>query len=448
MESLITVIIPTFNNPNDLNGCISSIINTGAVNMGHVEIVIVNNGSQSIKSKFSDVNGVKVLESGENLGWEGGLKLGIENSKSPFLCFMNDDTLIPKASQHFFNFLLMPFQNKMVGAVGPCTTTAAGIQSIFNHGTPFCQAFVKWMIFFTVMVRRSALEEVGGIDTTLPGGDDIDLSIRLRKAGYKLVVQPDAFLIHYGFHTGNRVHGDGFAGVKNGWNSPEMTERTNRALIQKHGFSVFFDTLQSRQFIDFNNKTAFNQEDIEGNLIAEIVRPEDKTLELGCGFRKTVPWAWALDRTPVGQPVPLLIGPPTMAVNDQVADVSKELPVEEGVWDIVIARHILEHCVDSIKTLRFWMKPLKVGGRLIIAVPDQQVVNGIPLSPDHVHAFDTESLKTLCETVGLKHIESLQTGNGISFIGVYEKVPIGTLDRLYEGDITTHPYKLELVRAD
>lgn len=447
MEPLVTVLIPTFNNPNDLNGCVSSIINTGAVNMQFVEIVIINNGSESIKSKFADVKGVKVLEPGENLGWEGGLKLGIENSKSKFVCFMNDDTLIPKASQQFFNLLLMPFQDKKVGAVGPVTTTAAGIQSIFNSGTPFCQTLVKWMIFFTVMVRRSALEEVGGIDTTLPGGDDIDLSIRLRKAGYKLIVQPDAFLIHYGFHTGNRVHGDGFAGVINGWNSPEMTERTNRALINKHGFSTFFDTLQG-QFIDFNNKPTWREDDIEGKLIAQIVKPDDKTLELGCGFRKTVPWAWALDRTPVGQPVPLLIGPPTMAVNDQVADVSKELPVEEGVWDVVIARHILEHCVDSIKTLRFWMKPLKPGGRLIIAVPDQQVVNGIPLSPDHVHAFDRESLQTLCETVELKHIESLQTGNNMSFIGVYEKMPVGTLDRLYEGDITTHAYKPELVRAD
>ena len=120
----------------------------------------------------------------------------------------------------------------------------------------------------------------------------------------------------------------------------------------------------------------------------------------------------------------LLIGPPTMVVNDQVADVSKELPVEEGVWNVVIARHILEHCVDTIKTLQFWMKPLKPGGRLIIAVPDQQVINGIPLSPDHVHAFDRESLRTLCEAVGLKHVESLQTGNNISFIGVYEKVSV------------------------
>jgi cellulose synthase/poly-beta-1,6-N-acetylglucosamine synthase-like glycosyltransferase len=107
-----------------------------------------------------------------------------------------------------------------------------GIQNIFATGTQNVVA-VNFLVNFCCMVRRSALEKAGGIDDTLPGGDDLDQSIRLRKAGYRLLCNKNTFVYHHGFKTVERVHGD--STIQGGWNSVQMMERTNFALINKHG---------------------------------------------------------------------------------------------------------------------------------------------------------------------------------------------------------------------
>ena len=86
-------------------------------------------------------------------------------------------------------------------------------------------------------MKRGAMIRL--VSTTLPGGDDIDLSIRLRQAGYTLVCDRRAFVYHYGFRTGERVHGD--RTVPGGWNSPQMIAATRDTLIAKHGQAAFAD---------------------------------------------------------------------------------------------------------------------------------------------------------------------------------------------------------------
>jgi hypothetical protein len=93
-------------------------------------------------------------------------------------------------------------------------------------------------------MKRKTLEDVGGVDETLPGGDDFDLSIRMRAAGYKLFVNPKAFLVHHGFQTGTRVRGN--SDCDGGWNSQKMMDNTNKALIQKHGFVAWVDAMSNQ----------------------------------------------------------------------------------------------------------------------------------------------------------------------------------------------------------
>lgn len=446
MKPVLSILIPTYNNPQQLNACVDSIIHTGFLNTGLGEVIIVNNGKQNCTEYFRHITQVKVINCPENLGWEGGLKEGLKHTEAKFVCFQNDDTHIPSVScQQFYQNLLCYFSDDKVAAVGPVTTTAAGLQSIYHPKTVPTVAETRWLIFFTVIVRRSALEEAGGIDNTLPGGDDFDLSIRLRKAGYKLLISPQAFLIHHGFQTGTRIHGD--QNKIGGWNSAQMTERTNQALIRKHGFKLFFETL-SNQLIESKPQA---QDDIEGQLIrSEFNWDTDKVLDLACGFQKTHPLATGVDRVPKGETIPLFYGVPTPSVADVTADIIQSLPFEEGSYDGVIARHIIEHCPDMVCVIRNWIKPLKVGGKLVIATPDDKVVNGIPLSSDHVHSLTSEALKNIAELCGLRQLSTRDTGNGISFYSVFEKLPIcsGTMDRLYDGDISTHSYRPQLVQAD
>lgn len=222
----VAIIIPTFDNPQYLYPCVESLLKTC-----DAHIYVVNNGmGQYVRELKSER--VTILQQNENLGWEGGLKVGLENTTEDLILFLNDDTFIPPSSQGWLERLVSHFDDPQVSAVGPSSNCVMGIQSIFVNGTPNVIP-VNFLIGFCMMVRRSAIEECGGVDDTLPGGDDLDLSIRLRKAGYRLVCDKNAFVYHHGFKTGERVNGT--ADVKGGWNSIEMMERTNFALIVKHG---------------------------------------------------------------------------------------------------------------------------------------------------------------------------------------------------------------------
>lgn len=240
MKPLASIIIPTWNLPEFFNPCVESIAKTGCLD-GLCELIVVNNGIQDM-DYLKEWPNTQVLKPGRNLGWEGGLELGLKHAQGEFICFQNDDTLIPRATQTFYNQLLWPFQNRNVAAVGPATTTAAGWHSIFRPNALRTLTDVTYLIFFTVMIRRSDLEEAGGIDTSAPGGDDLDLSMRFRKMGKSLLINPDAFIIHHAFKTGERVRGT--SDKPDGWNSKQMIDRTNRWLIQKHGFKAFMETVR------------------------------------------------------------------------------------------------------------------------------------------------------------------------------------------------------------
>lgn len=411
MKPLISILIPTWNNPQYMTPCIDSIIATNFLN-GLGEVVIINNGSQPLKEYVRAIPNIRVLEPGRNLGWEHGLQYGLDNSDSDYVCFQNDDTLIPKISSRFYENLLIPFANTNVGAVGPQTTIAAGWHSTFMKSPLRVQTEVSYLIFFTVMMKRKDLEDVGGIDLSCPGGDDIDLSIRLRKAGKKLIVNPEAFIIHHAFKSGERAHGP--SNVTGGWNSKEMTDRTNKFLIQKHGFKTFMETMRGLDYSGFVR----NEVDKEGQVIRSILRGE-KVIELGCGFRKTVPHSVGVDRVEKGEKSPFLSEDCIADVN---ADVTQALPFQPLSQDAIIARHILEHCIDLVQTLKYWNEVLKLGGQLIIAVPDQRLGNTIPMNPEHVHAFTPESLRHLMMISGFKEISVENPMNGISFVAHYEKV--------------------------
>ena len=409
MKPAATIIIPTWNNPEFLNPCLDSIYTTNVLN-GLCELIIVNNGKQPIEDYVKGWPNTRVLNPGRNLGWEQGLQYGLDHCETDFVCFQNDDTLIPRATQSFYEQLLWPFMNTNIAAVGPATTIASGWHSIFLKNALRIMTEVPYLIFFTVMVRRKDLIDAGGIDVSAPGGDDFDLSIRLRKLGKKLLINPDAFLIHHAFKTGTRVRGG--AEKPGGWNSKEMTDKTNKWLIQKHGFKTFMETMRG-----FDYKFEVPR-DIEGEMVSSFIRGS-KVLELGCGARKTIPSTIGIDFAAKGEPCTYQNEP---SVADIKADVSKPLPIEDGTVDTIVARHILEHIVRPIDALKNWEKVLKIGGRLILALPDHGKRNTIPMNPEHVCAYTQENLKELMDLLGWKTIEFKDCRNGISFIGVFEKV--------------------------
>jgi GT2 family glycosyltransferase len=377
-----------------------------------MHVYVVNNG-EAVNMQAISHPKVTILQQKDNLGWEGGLKKGIEASTEELILFMNDDTFIPLSNTRWINHLVNHFGDPQVGAAGPSSNCVMGAQNIFV-GTPLDVIPVNYLIGFCMMVRRSALEQVGGVDDMLPGGDDLDLSIRLRKAGYRLICDKNAFVYHHGFKTGERVKGG--PETVGGWNSIQMMEKTNFALINKHGLRAWIECMN--QIPDFKNPWDAWVEDSEGALCRNYIQG-DKVLEIGCGMRKTIPTAIGLDRIPKGQQVPG-VAKGFISEADIVADAQGPFPIESGTFDTVLARHILEHVIDPVTAVREWGRVLKHGGRLIIGVPNHDIRNTIPMNFEHVHGWTPKSLQNFMESQGWKTVDMLDPKNRVSLVGVFE----------------------------
>jgi hypothetical protein len=353
---------------------------------------------------------VEILEPGNNLGWEGGLKLGLKYIPKDveYVMFCNDDVFLPYSSKFWLHDMLQWFKNPAVGAVGPTTNVVMGAQNIFNAIN--IPAFTTdLLIGFCMLLRRSALEKAGGIDDTLPGGDDFDLSIRLVDAGYKLICDRNIFLFHHGFKTGERLHGNAMVG--GGWNSYEMQQAVNTALIKKHGFARWQRLMLSINQVGAIGQVKAGDEDAEGKEIKNRLPPDGKVYELGCGGKLTGPCAIGVDIIPKGEMIDTLTVKSVAQIN---ADVSKKLPFVDA--NILIARHILEHMIDPIQTLQYWKESLLPGGMLIVALPDDALMMTIPMNREHKHAYTREFAIRLFNIMDFKDIHIYDCNNGVSFI--------------------------------
>jgi GT2 family glycosyltransferase len=410
----IGIIIPTYNNRTQLAQAVTSIINNKvAENLFH--IYVINNGHKDSCKFLEDFDEVTVFNSDKNLGWTGGIKKGMEISNEPFLVFMNDDAFVPASDRDWLNLMIQNFKNEKVAAIGPISNVVMGgqnIWSISDNAVP--KKLQRYLIFFCVMVRREAVEKVGGIDDSMSGGDDFDLCMRFWNNDYITAIDKRVFIYHHGFQTGNRVHGD--SSKKGGWNSYEYKHRVDTELIRKHGLKTFIETIRNILPAEDTFYEELDLRSSEKDILSKYVTGET-VYEFGVGGEKTVPNAIGVDIVKVNEVIATLN-------ETSIADITHDLstPIElEDKADTIIARHILEHLPNPIAIVKNWSEQLKKGGRLIVAVPDNDSFLSIPVNIEHLHAFNKDLLKDLFDVCGLKIIKLDDTGNGVSIYAVGEK---------------------------
>lgn len=403
MRSLepVDIIIPTYDNLYQLNDCIQSMVMTRTDYP--LNIIVVNNGQAKLDL---NIPCGKVIEAEENLGWIGGLREGLKHSTAKYVLFANDDIFIPRSSDKWLTNMVREMElYSGIGAIGPASNIVMGIQNIWKI-LPSNIYNTTFLIGFCMLVRREALDKAGGVQDMEYGGDDLDLSIRLRKAGYTLLVKRDIFVYHHGFQTGNRLFGG--PDKANGWNSREMTDNVNMELIRKHGFLMWRETLLN----ELHLVSTESNDDSEKEVVRNFLNGEKIIVEAGCGARKTVEHAIGIDIVPKGEISPFI---KQVSVADIVADVEKDLPFDDKSIDCIIARHVLEHVIDPIATLKLWKEKLREKGKLILSCPDERLFDTVPLNPEHKHAFTPDSLFNLAHAIGFKGIGVAEGYNNQSF---------------------------------
>ena len=232
----LTIAIPTLHNAQMLQWCLGSMPNGSRLDY---EIILVDNSGAGKEDKYTiEGDNIRVLRPGKNLGWMGAINLALEHVDTPLFCMMNDDVVFLPGGPGFWRTMASWLDHEKVGAVGPCSNFAAGAQSLMaalDGGVRMDNHIqTSMLIGFCMMVRTADLKSMGGLDVDLPGGDDLDLSIRLRDDGCLLVVDRTLYLHHHGQSTGKRVYGES-------WDSSASQEKINNALIKKHGVRKWYE---------------------------------------------------------------------------------------------------------------------------------------------------------------------------------------------------------------
>lgn len=407
----VDIVIPTYDNLNQLQYCINSMYIT--VNNYPMRFIIVNNGRLPIRQYLPRNECFLIIDSPDNLGWTGGLAEGLKYSTSKYVMFANDDIFVPRSSYKWLASMTRILETlPNVAAVGPSTNVVMGRQNIWSNMQALygCSNF---LIGFCMLIRREYLDKIGGIDTNFQTGDDIDLSISFQKAGYHLFVDASTFIYHHGFQTGERIYGT--PDRPGGWNSQKMIDDTNMALIRKHGFKEWWITMTG-QYRGLPN--VYGNEEID--IIYKHLNGEkpNEVLEVGCGHKKFIDGSIGIDIIPKGERI-WHSGLPSAA--DITADVEKELPFKDKQFKLIIASHIIEHCLDTLQVFGYWKRVLTDDGKIIICCPDDDKVDTIIMNPEHCHAFTKDSLGNLADRAGLNVMAVENNYNDTSFTMVLGK---------------------------
>lgn len=221
-----SLVIVAYQAEEQLKQCLASLEQHPPANSDReAEIIVVDNSPEAVDipnkllhSLLLKYVRVIIVRDGKNRGFAEGCNEGVRHSHGKTLVFINPDTQVTagwaERMAGYFNPTLMNEQG-IVGAVGPISNFVAGLQRADIHmqlsgnieETAAMAATVlegrgvdtKLLIGFFLMIPREAWDKVGGMDPGFfLGCDDLDLSLRLRDAGYSLVIASDVFIYHEG----------------------------------------------------------------------------------------------------------------------------------------------------------------------------------------------------------------------------------------------------------
>lgn len=246
----ISIVILSFNNYLETTGkCLSYL--SADPDFTNWEVIVVDNASDSVtRQMLSEIEqhypNVTVIFNEKNLGFSGGNNVGIKLATGDYLVLLNSDAFTPPG---MINKLVLHLAaDNQLGMVGPVTNAAGNEQCIYtansnmerkiNEGLQYSEGGSSEVLsayrldFFCVAIPRRVLDQVGLLDEDFGRGyfDDLDYSLRVKKAGFKLGVAEDSFIYHLGSASFGKVPRE----VK------ELLKRNKQLILRKHGHGVLF----------------------------------------------------------------------------------------------------------------------------------------------------------------------------------------------------------------
>jgi hypothetical protein len=202
----ISVIIVNYNTADFLTVCLHSVFSqTGAT----FDVWVVDNASsdKSVQFVHEQFPQVHLLVSPENLGFAKANNMALEHATGEFIFYLNPDTQVqPDCFRTMLQFMET---NPSVGMAGtrllyPDYSHQNSVEASYPSqryasgeltGLP---GSIAWLLGASLFARRKVMNQVHGFcEAFFLYGEDIDLSIKVRQAGWELGFIPEAEVIHW-----------------------------------------------------------------------------------------------------------------------------------------------------------------------------------------------------------------------------------------------------------
>jgi len=195
----VSAVVLCWNNADYTRRCLESLLKK--TDYPDLKVIAVDNGSTDdtrdlLVSLALEDNRVHPVFCEHNLGIPAGRQVGFKVADGEFILFMDNDTEVER--EDFLKILVETVKSRPnIGAAGafPIVYTQDRDDSYIQcvH-VPNLIAPVAWCSTYCLLVRRAALEELGGIDTEgfqAYGSEDVYLGYKLRSHGWITASTPE-----------------------------------------------------------------------------------------------------------------------------------------------------------------------------------------------------------------------------------------------------------------
>lgn len=196
---LVTAAVPCYNGARWVAATVGSLWNQ---TRPPDEVLVVDDGSTDGSADLARAAGARLIRHAANRGLAVGRNTALVAARGHILAFIDVDAT---ADRRLIETLLAHFDTPQVAGVG-----GQGIESHretladdwrARHARqwfgPHPRPRAPFLFGLCAAYRRAALYTVGGFNTDLrTNAEDVDMGLRLRGAGYRLVYTPDAVVYH------------------------------------------------------------------------------------------------------------------------------------------------------------------------------------------------------------------------------------------------------------
>lgn len=223
-EKRCDIIIPVYNRPKLTKDCLESIFCNTDTPYG---LILVDNGSDGdtrgyLESVRSSRENVELVRNEINEGWVKAVNKGIGISEAPYICMMNNDTVV--RTHGWLGKLISILEcNADIGMVSPVFE----VRAQFQHNGPFIET--DYCRGHCVVIKRDVVNKIGRLDEAFGMGyyDDVDYSLAAQKAGYRCVMANEVVVEH--------VRNSTFSSVLSGEKVSELQGKNRKHLESKWG---------------------------------------------------------------------------------------------------------------------------------------------------------------------------------------------------------------------